>query len=94
MNQPVTIAWHRRAPSREPSVAARELAHLLETDWQHSDAMPEVLAAIHACGSLDYSRERALEYARDAEAALSGLDDNAFVAALRGLAHYSVSRDH
>ena len=46
MNQPVTIAWHRRAPSREPSVAARELAHLLETDWQHSDAMPEVLRRI------------------------------------------------
>ena len=59
-----------------------------------ADAMPDVLAAIHACGSLDYSRDRALEYARDADAALSGLADNDFVAALRGLAHYAISRDH
>jgi octaprenyl-diphosphate synthase len=59
-----------------------------------ADAMPDVLAAIHACGSLDYSRDCALLYARDADAALSGLADNDFVAALRGLAHYAVSRDH
>ena len=59
-----------------------------------ADAMPDVLAAIHACGSLDYSRDRALKYARDADAALSGLADNDFVAALRGLAHYAISRDH
>ncbi|QDA57995.1 polyprenyl synthetase family protein [Thermomonas aquatica] len=59
-----------------------------------TDALPQVLAAIHACGSLDYSRERALQYARDAEAALATLGDNAHAAALRGLAQYSVSRDH
>jgi octaprenyl-diphosphate synthase len=59
-----------------------------------TDALPQVLAAIEACGSLDYSRERARQYARGAEAALAGLGDNDFVAALRGLAHYSVSRDH
>jgi len=59
-----------------------------------ADAMPEVLAAIHACGSLGYSRACALRYARDADAALSSLADNDFVAALRGLAHYAVSRDH
>ena len=63
---------------------------------EHGDtaAMPQVLAAIDACGSLDYSRERALQYARDAEAALAGLGDYEFVAALRGLAQYSVNRDH
>ena len=63
---------------------------------EHGDtaAMPQVLAAIDACGSLDYSRERALQCARDAEAALAGLGDNEFVAALRGLAQYSVNRDH
>ena len=63
---------------------------------EHGDtaAMPQVLAAIDACGSLDYSRERALQYAQDAEAALAGLGDNEFVAALRGLAQYSVNRDH
>jgi octaprenyl-diphosphate synthase len=57
-------------------------------------ALPQVLAAINACGSLDYSRERARQYARDAQASLAGLGDNEFVAALRGLAQYSVSRDH
>jgi len=59
-----------------------------------TDALPRVLAAIEACGSLDYSRGRALQYARDAEAALAGFSGNEFVAALRGLAQYSVSRDH
>jgi octaprenyl-diphosphate synthase len=59
-----------------------------------TDALPQVLAAIEACGSLDYSRERARHYAREAEASLAGLGDNDFVAGLRGLAHYSVSRDH
>jgi octaprenyl-diphosphate synthase len=60
----------------------------------NADAMPEVLAAIHACASLDYSRDCARQYARDADAALSVLGDNDFVAALRGLAHYAISRDH
>ena len=59
-----------------------------------SDAMPQVLAAIEACGSLDYSRARATEHADAAEAALSSLGDNEHVAALRGLASYAVSRDH
>ena len=59
-----------------------------------SDAMPAVLAAIRATGGLDYSRSRAMDFARAAEAALEGLSDNAYVAALRGLARYAVSRDH
>ncbi|MEO6171349.1 MAG: polyprenyl synthetase family protein, partial [Lysobacter sp.] len=57
-------------------------------------ALPAVLAAIEATGGLDYSRQRALEYARRAVAALEGLDDNAHTAALRGLADYAVNRDH
>ena len=63
---------------------------------QHGDtaAMPQVLAAIEFCGSLDYSRARAQQHASDAEAALSALADNEHVAALRGLASYAVSRDH
>ena len=63
---------------------------------EHGDgtAMPQVLAAIETCGSLGYSRGRALQYAQDAEAALAGLEENEFVAALRGLAQYSVNRDH
>ncbi len=59
-----------------------------------TDAMPEVLAAIRATGGLDYSRKRAEDYADAAEAALEGLEDNDYTAALRGLARYAVSRDH
>ncbi|QSX75097.1 polyprenyl synthetase family protein [Lysobacter arenosi] len=57
-------------------------------------ALPQVLAAIHATGGLDYSRRRASEYAQAAERALDGLEDNDYTAALRGLARYAVSRDH
>ncbi|MBX9399691.1 polyprenyl synthetase family protein [Lysobacter sp. BMK333-48F3] len=59
-----------------------------------TDAMPEVLAAIHATGGLDYSRKRARDYADAAEAALDAIEDNDYTAALRGLARYAVSRDH
>jgi octaprenyl-diphosphate synthase len=63
---------------------------------EHGDtgALPQVLAAIHATGGLEYSRERARGYAELAWRALDGLDDNEYVAALRGLAHYAVNRDH
>jgi len=56
-------------------------------------AMPEVLAAIRAAGSLEYSRARAREYAAAADAALAPLPANEAVAALRGLARYAVERD-
>lgn len=58
------------------------------------DGLATVQAAIARCDSLTYSRQRALEYADAAIAALSTLPDNAHSAALRGLAHYSVNRDH
>jgi octaprenyl-diphosphate synthase len=58
------------------------------------DALPEVIAAIHAQDSLEYSREHARRYALAAVASLDGLADNAAMQALRGLAHYAVSRDH
>jgi hypothetical protein len=54
----------------------------------------ELADAIEACGSLGYSRRRASQYARDAEAALAALPANKHSAALHGLAQYSVSRDH
>jgi octaprenyl-diphosphate synthase len=53
-----------------------------------------MVAAIHACQSLEYSKAMAERYAREAELALAGLEDNDAVAALRGLAHYAVSRSH
>ncbi|MEO5566194.1 MAG: polyprenyl synthetase family protein [Luteimonas sp.] len=58
-----------------------------------SGQMPAVLAAIAAAGSLDYSLDRANDYARAAEHALDGLAENPHVAALRGLARYAVNRD-
>ncbi|TXH77537.1 MAG: octaprenyl-diphosphate synthase [Lysobacteraceae bacterium] len=58
-----------------------------------ASAMPEVLTAILATGGLDYSRRRASEYADAAERALDGLEENDAIAALRGLARYSVGRD-
>ena len=56
------------------------------------DALPEVLAAIRECGSLDYSRQVAQRHARAAEAALAGLPDNRWNQALHALARYSIER--
>ena len=58
------------------------------------NAMPEVLAAIRATGGLEYSQQRAAEYADAAERALDGLPENDAIAALRGLARYAVERKH
>ena len=68
---------------------------LLRTAIGEGDAaaMPVVLQAIDAARSLEYSLDRARDYAEAAEAALDGLPGNAHVAALRGLARYAISRD-
>jgi octaprenyl-diphosphate synthase len=58
------------------------------------DALPDVIAAIRAQDSLEYSRNHARRYAATAVESLEGLPDNAAMQALRGLAHYAVSRDH
>ena len=81
---------HAMAPATS-DVRAR-LRSIVETG--DTDALPDVLAAIEAAGSLDYSRARALEYAEAAERALDGLTDNDAVSALRGLARYAVERGH
>ena len=73
--------------------ATRALLRAAITDGD-SGALPQVQAAIDACGSIGYSRACAQRYADDAEAALSALADNAHVAALRGLARYAVNRDY
>ena len=57
-------------------------------------AMPEVLMAIRASRSIEYSRDRAREYAVAAERALDAVASNAWTDALRGLARYTVDRDH
>ena len=55
-------------------------------------ALDEAMAAIRASGGLEYSLDRAREYAALAEAALDGLPDNEAVAALRGLVRHAVDR--
>lgn len=75
----------------DETVAARLKEIVREGD---ASAMPEVLAAIRATGGLEYSRQRAFEYADAAMHALDGLADNEAVAALHGLARYAVERGH
>ena len=58
-----------------------------------SEAMPEIVSAIRACGSLDYSQRCARRYAEAALAALAPLGDNPHLQALRSLASYAVDRD-
>lgn len=58
------------------------------------DALPEMISAIHACNSLEYSTKIAENYAREAEAALEGFEENEAIAALRGLAQYAISRNY
>jgi len=56
-------------------------------------AFPEVLAAIRACGGIEYSRQLAGTYAERAMAAIAALPNSNALDALRGLASYSVARD-
>ena len=81
---------HAMAHSNEP--VRQRLRAIIEAG--DAGAMDEVLAAIRAAGSLEYSHQRAVEYADAAEAALDGLPDNEAVAALRGLARYAVERGY
>ena len=59
-----------------------------------ADAMPEVLAAITAAGSLDYSIGKARWHAQTAKNALAGLADSQWQQALLALADYSVERGY
>ncbi|MFY8136147.1 MAG: polyprenyl synthetase family protein [Aquimonas sp.] len=57
-------------------------------------ALPEIVSAIRASGSLDYSQYVARRYAEAAIAALETLPESPQLAALRGLAMYSVEREY
>lgn len=81
---------HAMAHSDEP--VRQRLRAIIEAG--DADALDEVVSAIRACGSLDYSRRRAVEYADAADAALDGLPGNEAVDALRGLARYAVERGY
>lgn len=52
-----------------------------------------VLQAMHQCGSLEYTRQRAEEEADKAIAALQALPESSHRVALEGLAHLAVKRD-
>lgn len=52
-----------------------------------------VLQAMHQCGSLEYTRQRAEEEADKAIAALQALPESSHRLALEGLAHLAVKRD-
>jgi octaprenyl-diphosphate synthase len=59
-----------------------------------TDALPEIVSAIRASGSLEYSQRIARTYADEAIAALDTLPESPQLAALRGLAVYSVEREY
>ena len=70
----------------------QRIAQAIETgDLQ---AMPEIVNAIHAHGSLDYSRAVAERYAAQATEALQCCPPSAFKDALLGLARYAIDRNH
>ena len=59
-----------------------------------AEAMPEVLAAIEAAGSLRYSIDKARHHAEAAKSALASVPDGDWKRALLELADYSVARTH
>src|SRR4249919_1035535 len=73
--------------------ATRERLATIIRDGDTS-ALPEVVSAIQANGSLDYSQRIAMRYAEAAEACLAELPDTEWTAALRGLARYAIERNH
>jgi len=78
------------------SHADKATATRLQDIIRHGEAsaLPEVLAAIKASGALEYSRQRALQYAQSAMDALNELPHSEALAALRGLAQHAVERGH
>ncbi|MCZ8062781.1 MAG: polyprenyl synthetase family protein [Silanimonas sp.] len=74
-----------------PEIQARLKQIVLDGD---ADGFPEVLAAIEDCGSLDYSRAVAQQYADAAIDALAALPDSEAKSALAGLAQYALQRAH
>jgi octaprenyl-diphosphate synthase len=80
------------AMAHSPGPLRARLREIVEAG--DATAMPEVLAAIGHTGGIGYSRQRAEHYATAAERALDGLPGSEWVEALRGLARYSLDRNH
>jgi len=60
----------------------------------NAEALPEVMRAIEAAGSIDYSHQCARDYAAAAQAALAALPQTPALGALHALARYAVERGH
>ncbi len=59
-----------------------------------ADELDAVVAAVQACGALEYSQDQAEAYYREALAALDGVAEGPCRDALMEIAHLSVHRDH
>jgi octaprenyl-diphosphate synthase len=81
---------HAMAHSPAP-VAARIRAAIEAGDVS---ALPEIVEAIRAAGSLEYARGRAIEHAARAEAAIAALPGSPHADALIALARFAIDRDH
>jgi len=80
------------AISHANSTTATRLRNIIRNG--QASALPEVLAAIKASGALEYSYQRALQYAQSATDALNKLPQSEALSALRGLARHAVERGH
>jgi octaprenyl-diphosphate synthase len=80
------------AMAHAPASQRGELRRVVEQG--DTAAMPAVLAAIEATGGIAHAQRRASDFAARALAALAPLPDNAFRAALAGLAHHAIHRSH
>ena len=102
VNSVPTAEENAKAKWADVEAAFQERANLipnlqeivLSSAEQERGTLTEVIAAIQAHDSLDYSRQRALQHAARAEAALAVLPGNAATAALHGLAIHAVQRSH
>ena len=83
---PVIHALSLASPARR-----ERLAEIVRNG--EASALPEMLQAIRASGSLAYSHDLAARYAAAAEAAIAGLPANEWSDALRGLVRYAMDRE-
>src|SRR5690606_30309722 len=74
------------AMQHAPEATRARLRQIVEQG--EAEGFPEVLAAIRACGGVEYTLGKAREQAALAEDALADLPDSDWLRALRGLARY------
>ena len=77
---------------RMPDAGRRAVEELMQTPQPADDQIASVVAAVTAAGGLEYARERALELAQRAEAALEALRPSPAREALRASVSYVLER--